>query len=137
MDAEKNKYNPCLTCGACCAYFRVSFYWGECDDAKEGGVPAGLTEKLNDFRAVMKGTNRPEPRCIALAGEIGKEVRCTIYERRPQVCRDIPFSWAEGLPEEKCDKSRAAWGLEKLFKKTDGTSAGSGYQAEIKPGKIK
>ncbi|MEG6657786.1 YkgJ family cysteine cluster protein, partial [Pseudomonas aeruginosa] len=22
--------NPCLTCGACCAHFRVSFYWGEC-----------------------------------------------------------------------------------------------------------
>ncbi|MDX1269447.1 MAG: YkgJ family cysteine cluster protein, partial [Oceanisphaera sp.] len=21
--------NPCLTCGACCAFFRVSFYWGE------------------------------------------------------------------------------------------------------------
>ncbi|MEA7465220.1 YkgJ family cysteine cluster protein, partial [Salmonella enterica subsp. enterica serovar Lubbock] len=19
--------NPCMTCGACCAYFRVSFYW--------------------------------------------------------------------------------------------------------------
>ncbi|MBR7358785.1 YkgJ family cysteine cluster protein, partial [Klebsiella pneumoniae] len=21
--------NPCMTCGACCAYFRVSFYWAE------------------------------------------------------------------------------------------------------------
>ncbi|HGV2870196.1 TPA: YkgJ family cysteine cluster protein, partial [Escherichia coli] len=19
--------NPCMTCGACCAFFRVSFYW--------------------------------------------------------------------------------------------------------------
>ncbi|HGC1012017.1 TPA: YkgJ family cysteine cluster protein, partial [Escherichia coli] len=19
--------NPCITCGACCAFFRVSFYW--------------------------------------------------------------------------------------------------------------
>ncbi|HEY9159520.1 MAG TPA: YkgJ family cysteine cluster protein [Desulfomonilia bacterium] len=118
MKEKREEYNPCLACGACCAYFRVSFYWGECDDAKEGGVPAGLTEKLNDFRAVMKGTNRPEPRCIALEGEIGKAVRCTIYERRPQVCRDIPFSWADGLPEEKCDKSRQAWGLKKLEKKS-------------------
>ncbi|MLR39642.1 YkgJ family cysteine cluster protein, partial [Salmonella enterica subsp. enterica] len=23
--------NPCMTCGACCAYFRVSFYWAEGD----------------------------------------------------------------------------------------------------------
>ncbi|HAO2094658.1 TPA: YkgJ family cysteine cluster protein, partial [Escherichia coli] len=22
-----NNPNPCMTCGACCAFFRVSFYW--------------------------------------------------------------------------------------------------------------
>lgn len=27
--------NPCLSCRACCAFFRVSFYWAEADD---GGV---------------------------------------------------------------------------------------------------
>ncbi|HOC10952.1 MAG TPA: YkgJ family cysteine cluster protein, partial [Thermomonas sp.] len=21
--------HPCLSCGACCAYFRVSFHWSE------------------------------------------------------------------------------------------------------------
>ncbi|THB82127.1 YkgJ family cysteine cluster protein, partial [Pantoea allii] len=21
--------NPCVSCGACCAHFRVSFYWAE------------------------------------------------------------------------------------------------------------
>ncbi|RBD09468.1 YkgJ family cysteine cluster protein, partial [Xanthomonas oryzae pv. oryzae] len=25
--------HPCLTCGACCAYFRVSFHWSEADPA--------------------------------------------------------------------------------------------------------
>ncbi|OZZ73507.1 zinc/iron-chelating domain-containing protein, partial [Klebsiella pneumoniae] len=24
-----SEINPCMTCGACCAYFRVSFYWAE------------------------------------------------------------------------------------------------------------
>ncbi|EFG2122847.1 YkgJ family cysteine cluster protein, partial [Escherichia coli] len=24
-----NNPNPCMTCGACCAFFRVSFYWAE------------------------------------------------------------------------------------------------------------
>ncbi len=106
--------NPCLTCGACCNYFRVSFYWGETDAATEGGVPAELTEKLDDFRAVMQGTNRPKPRCVALRGEIGVEISCAIYERRPQVCRDIPYSWERGYAEEKCDKARRAFGLPPL-----------------------
>jgi uncharacterized protein len=109
-------YNPCLTCGACCCYFRVSFYWGETDGAVPGGVPAELTEKLDDFRAVMKGTNRPNPRCAALQGDVGDRIACAVYPRRPQVCRDIPFSWAEGYAEEKCDKARIAWGLPPLEK---------------------
>ena len=24
-------WNPCITCGACCAYFRASFYWTEAE----------------------------------------------------------------------------------------------------------
>ncbi|EEC8989014.1 TPA: YkgJ family cysteine cluster protein [Escherichia coli] len=30
-----NNPNPCMTCGAYCAFFRVSFYWVEADDAGE------------------------------------------------------------------------------------------------------
>jgi hypothetical protein len=30
--------NPCVSCGACCAHFRVSFYWAEADDAPGGIV---------------------------------------------------------------------------------------------------
>lgn len=43
--------NPCMTCGACCAYFRVSFYWAEGDDAS-GRVPASLTESITPFYVV-------------------------------------------------------------------------------------
>jgi len=103
--------NPCLTCGACCACYRVSFYWAETDDVTDTGVPADLTEKLNSFRVVMKGTNQPNPRCVALQGEIGGRVRCAIYDRRPVPCRDLQFSLSAGAREEKCDKARAAWGL--------------------------
>ncbi|MEN6472840.1 MAG: YkgJ family cysteine cluster protein [Syntrophaceae bacterium] len=104
--------NPCLTCGACCACYRVSFYWAEIGEAGLGGVPVDLTEKLDAFRAVMRGTNQPNPRCIALEGEVGVRVRCTIYDRRPVPCRDLPFSGSAGAAgEEKCDKARAAWGL--------------------------
>ena len=38
--------HPCLTCGACCAYFRVSFHWSEADPALGGRVPFELTAPL-------------------------------------------------------------------------------------------
>lgn len=60
--------NPCMQCGACCAYFRVSFYHGE-TDSTGGVVPAEMTEKVNDFMACMKGTDQKSPRCINLQGK--------------------------------------------------------------------
>ncbi len=106
--------NPCLDCGACCAFFRASFYWGESDCAKPDGVPVELTEKLNDFRMVMKGSNGPSPRCIALMGIIGKKVHCAIYKKRASVCRDFQPAWLDGVPNERCDRARIHWGLAPL-----------------------
>ncbi|PHM54890.1 hypothetical protein Xhom_02856 [Xenorhabdus hominickii] len=45
--------NSCINCGACCAYFRVSFYWAEAEDGG-GTVPTAITEKLNNFMRCMK-----------------------------------------------------------------------------------
>ena len=109
-----NEYNPCITCGACCAYFRASFYWAEAEPATGGTVPPETTEKLNDFFVVMKGTDQKNPRCIALEGTIGECVSCAIYEKRASVCREFEFSWQNGKPHERCDKARIAWGLPPL-----------------------
>ncbi|HPC02761.1 MAG TPA: YkgJ family cysteine cluster protein [Syntrophales bacterium] len=106
-----NRVNPCLSCGACCALYRASFYWAEGDDRVEGGVPVELTDQMDPFRRVMKGTTGSHPRCIALAGEIGRDVSCVIYERRPSICKDYLPSWLDGKPNERCDKARIAWGL--------------------------
>jgi Fe-S-cluster containining protein len=103
--------NPCLVCGACCAYYRASFYWAESDLFQPGGVPIGMTAKLNDFRLVMIGCNGSKPRCTALMGFIGKKVHCSIYEKRASVCREFPASWEHGVHNERCDRARAAWGL--------------------------
>lgn len=106
--------NPCLSCGACCASFRVSFYWAEAEPAAGGWVPPELTEKLNDFRAVMKGTNRPEPRCVALGGEIGQRVACAIYAQRPSPCREFLMALEDPEPEAACDRVRERFGLPRL-----------------------
>lgn len=106
--------NPCLSCGACCAFYRASFYWTEAADSAPGGVPAEMTEKLNDFRLAMKGTGLSSPRCIALDGFIGRRVSCSIYERRASVCREFEPSWQNNTANPRCDKAREAWGLAPL-----------------------
>jgi len=112
--------NPCLACGACCAFYRVSFYWGETDDVSPQGVPVALTEKINDFRVAMRRAptlagSGGHPRCLALRGFIGKRVSCSIYPCRASVCRDFAPAWENGQPNPRCDLARAAWNLAPLL----------------------
>ncbi len=78
--------SPCTSCGACCAAFRVSFYWAE---AAANGLREDLYEPLTPVLACMRGTNRPSPRCAALLGDVGLETRCVAYENRPSPCREV------------------------------------------------
>jgi uncharacterized protein len=97
--------DPCQSCGACCAAFRVSFYWGETDEAPGGTVPAALTEKINDHLTCMRGTESAPVRCVALAGEIGQDVKCNIYEFRSTTCREFMRG------SDSCNDARARYGL--------------------------
>lgn len=103
--------HPCLSCGACCAYFRVSFHWSEAAPALGGTVPPELTEPLGPHRVAMLGTWARQPRCIALDAEIGVRSRCSIHPVRSSVCREVPASWEFGEASEKCDRARLAHGL--------------------------
>ncbi|WP_071604077.1 MULTISPECIES: YkgJ family cysteine cluster protein [Dickeya] len=105
--------NPCITCGACCAYFRVSFYWSEADDGV-GAVPVTLTESISPHLRCMAGTNTKPARCCALKGEIGQAVHCRIYASRPSPCREFSPSGENGQRNEACDRARAAYGLPAL-----------------------
>ena len=103
--------HPCLSCGACCAFYRVSFHWSEADPAMGGRVPAALTEPLRTHERAMRGTSQANPRCIALDADIGSYSRCTIHERRPSVCALVPASLEFGERSAQCDKARRAHGL--------------------------
>lgn len=98
--------NPCTRCGACCAHFRVSFYWA---DALEHGLPEPLYEALTPTLGCMKGTSSKTPRCVALSGDIGQQVTCTAYEYRTSPCRDLQPG------DVKCLRARAAYGLHDLL----------------------
>lgn len=124
--------HPCRRCGACCASFRVSFYWGEiADEGAPGapgesltGVPVALTERLDAHRSCMVGTNARRPRCVALEGavgdHVGEGVACAIYDRRPSTCREflahgeVGGDPAAGVNNPVCTRARARYGLSPL-----------------------
>lgn len=106
--------HPCLSCGACCAHFRVSLHWSEAEPELGGRVPIALTETFGPHQRSMRGTWAKQPHCIALEGVVGQRVRCTIYDARPNACRDLRMSWEGGGPNPQCDQARAAYGLPPL-----------------------
>lgn len=95
----------CVKCGACCASFRVSFYWGESSAHEQGTVPAELTTAISPHHVCMKGTKIKPVHCIALIGEVGRDVSCSIYEQRSSTCRQFEAG------SEDCAKARKIHGL--------------------------
>lgn len=104
--AAPSESHPCLTCGACCAHYRVSFYWSE---AETRGLPDSMVEQVNPWMACMIGTGAKPVRCTALKGEVGQTVTCSIYAQRPSPCRSVEMG------DERCMAARAAHGLQPLL----------------------
>ena len=105
--------HPCLSCGACCNFFRVSFHWSE-TLFESYRVPTEMTDELTLYRNVMTGTDQVNPRCVAFTGVVGKLVGCAIYKNRPGCCRDFKASFEDGIKSLTCDQARAAKGLSLL-----------------------
>ena len=95
----------CQRCGACCAAYRVSFYWGEADDAPGGTVPVALTRALTPHLRCMQGTESRPVRCVALRGELGRSVACGIYSQRASPCREVQPG------DDQCLRARRMHGL--------------------------
>ena len=114
IDMPDTQDNPCTACGACCAFFRVSFYCGELADSPGGFVPSELASQVNRVMACMKGTETGG-RCIALEGELGKAgIRCKIYPSRPSPCREFAAWTEDNTPTPECQRLRRHIGLSPL-----------------------
>jgi len=77
-------------------------------------TPVEWTIPVSPFHVAMKGTTGDNPRCIALEGEVGREVGCAIYAKRPSTCRNFTASYAQGKKSSRCDEARDAFGLPPL-----------------------
>ena len=96
IPGEDDAIPDCESCGACCAY---SWEWPTLVGFRDGdGIPPYF---LEDGRMRCDGN-----RCSALAGTLGEEVFCKVYENRPLVCREF----AAG--SESCHAVRRHFGLE-------------------------
>ena len=95
----------CQACGACCAAFRVSFYWAETDAHPHGTVPQALTIAVGPHHVAMRGSDIKPVRCTALSGTVGQHTGCSIYPQRSSTCRDFSAG------TDHCNKARAMHGL--------------------------
>lgn len=101
----------CQSCGACCVSFRVDFHPVELAGgafAWAQGVPLGMTVPVTANIVRMAGTDAAESRCVALAGNIGEAVSCSIYDARPSPCREFDTEHAA------CNRARQRCGLPPL-----------------------
>lgn len=115
MGAAVMTANPCTTCGACCAHYRVAFHWLELEAAPVAALPQAMLVQLDGHRVALRGTEGGRsPRCCALEGEIGRDVYCRVYAQRPSPCREVQPDGLDGRPNEQCRKARAHFGLPPL-----------------------
>ncbi|MDX9698885.1 MAG: YkgJ family cysteine cluster protein [Rhodocyclaceae bacterium] len=106
--------DPCTRCGACCAAFRVDFHPSELASRQPAGVPDALALPLTATLWRMRGTDEAAPRCVALSGEIGVQVGCSIYASRPSPCRDFAPYAPLGIGDDACHRARRRHGLPPL-----------------------
>jgi Fe-S-cluster containining protein len=94
--------NPCLACGACCAY---SPNWPRFSTERDEVLELIPRQLVN---ARSSGMRCEGDRCAALSGKIGIATSCTIYALRPEVCRTCMPGDAE------CTMARRKFGLPAL-----------------------
>lgn len=113
LAATGDSFAACRGCGACCATYRITL--PRIELASRGGqVPDALTDPYTATTACMREHPDIPGRCIALEGEIGAEVNCAIYERRPEACREFAPLAAIGVGDAACDEARRRQGLAPL-----------------------
>ena len=89
----------CQSCGACCSH-RWSWPILKKDRSDAINIPPNM---VRDDYPLMKTTNG---KCIALEGQVGCKVSCTIYENRPNACKSFKAG------SDLCKEARSKAGLE-------------------------
>jgi len=84
--------SDCQACGVCCFSTLETYVRVMGDDYERLGDRASKFVNFVGNRAYLRMTHG---HCAALVVEKGRRFQCAIYDRRPDVCRDL----ARGSPE--------------------------------------
>ena len=72
---------------------------------KQNGCLQTWSNPLTAVYSCMKGTNQAQVKCIALQGEVGQQVSCSIYAIRSSTCKEVQIA------DDHCNKARLAHNL--------------------------
>ena len=111
---QMQELRPCLSCGTCCFSTLLEYVRVDGRDYSRLGTSAQTLVAFDGHRAFMKMANG---HCSALA--IDKrtgEFVCSVYETRPQICRDLGRGSAECLGELHAKSERSTVELSRLRK---------------------
>lgn len=104
--------NHCISCGGCCAGWKIYFPIKELEP--KGTVPKKMADKFGIDYAVLKHTDDEIQKCKSLDGDLGKSVSCTKYDVRPTICREFKPSYEDGVKNIRCDQARSRVNLPPL-----------------------
>lgn len=112
MSSKRVRFD-CRTCGACCGpgvdeEYYVSLLEGDAERLSDGYRRLHVVhtdEECLFNHLATKRTKHSGVVCVALRGKIGRRVCCSIYRRRPCLCR----TFRRG--DESCIEARKALGF--------------------------
>jgi uncharacterized protein len=110
---EGGSIPDCVTCGVCCDIY--SMVPMGLDDSERLGIYVEITDDSETDLVVDRLIPRDWDRgvCVFLSGEVGRHVGCTVYEKRPGVCRNFEAG------SDRCRELRRMYGLEPQLSKEE------------------
>ena len=100
--------SDCLRCGVCCHSDSEAYVWVTAHDWTRLGSDAARLAHVIGRDAFMR---MHDGHCAALevrrAGDGGVEFFCSVYDRRPEICREM----GRGSPECRADLEEKAAGV--------------------------
>jgi Fe-S-cluster containining protein len=84
----------CLTCGNCCRTLQIVV---DNADIRRLSTRLGLTSKQFAARYVSVAEDKAQHFTSTPCPFLGQDNRCSVYEDRPQACRDFPYLHTDGF----------------------------------------
>lgn len=119
----------CIPCGACCVYGLVIPINRREPEPLECYIEVMLDDAPDVVIERVFERDERDGRCVNMAGEVGVEIGCTVYNDRPQICRDFDAG------SDRCFGYRRMYGIDPLL--SDVQLADAMNKLDMRPAPVK